>query len=332
MKSIDFGYREDYDKKGVPESGGMYAISDAHASELRRKLMINMEENDYRIPKLILFLGVFSASLSSAFVKSMTAPSSVAATYRLGLTVLLMTPVVLMKPDHRKELCALKPRDVMFCAMSGFFFAFHLYVWFESLKYTSVSSSTVLVNTEVIFAALGYILFFGKRLKKGEWIAIGVALLGSVIIATADGGGEGGALQGDILAAAAAAFTAIYTLIGTRERDHISTTVYTYILYSGSFLTLLAVDLVTGTPLLGYEPIDWIMALCMAVFCTLLGHSVFSWSLKYLTPTYVSTVKLAGPVFASVTAVFLFHEIPGVMQVFGALVVLFGVYLYARQK
>lgn len=292
---------------------------------------MNMEENDHRIPKLILLFGVFGASLSSAFVKSMTAPSSVAATYRLGLTVLLMTPAVLLKPANRKELCSLKPRDVMFCVLSGFFFAFHLFVWFESLKFTSVSSSTVIVNTEVIFSALGYILFFGKRLKKGEWIAIGVALLGSVIIAAADGG-EGGALKGDILAAAAAAFVAVYTLIGTKERDHISTTIYTYILYWGSFLTLLAVDLATGIPLLGYELIDWIMALCMAVFCTLLGHSVFSWSLKYLTPTYVSTVKLAGPVFATITAVFLFGEIPGLIQVAGAAVVLLGVFLYARQK
>ena len=53
------------------------------------------EDKSNRIPKLILFAGVFSCSLSSAFVKLMTTPSSVTATYRLGMAVLLLTPYVL---------------------------------------------------------------------------------------------------------------------------------------------------------------------------------------------------------------------------------------------
>ena len=108
--------------------------------------------------------------------------------------------------------------------------------------------------------------------------------------------------------------------------------VYTYVLYWGCYLSMLVFDAVSGVPMTGYEPINWIMSLCLAVFCTLLGHSVFSWSLKFLTPTYVSTVKLAGPVFASISAILLFGEIPGLIQVAGAAVVLAGVYLYAKNS
>ena len=143
--------------------------------------------------KLILLAGVFSCSMSSAFFKYMTAPSSIAATYRLGWTVLLLTPLIFMKKENRTELFSLKAKDVAFCLLSGFFFAFHLYVWFESLNHTSITSSTVLCNTEVMFAALGYLMFFGKRLKKKEMFAIAVAFGGSVLIATADGDGGGGA-------------------------------------------------------------------------------------------------------------------------------------------
>ena len=294
--------------------------------------MNSTEEKSRLTVKLILMAAVFSCSMSSAFFKYMTAPSSIAATYRLGWTVVLLTPIVLLNRKSRAELFALKWKDIAFCLMSGVFFAFHLFVWFESLNNTSITSSTVLVNTEVMFAAFGYLFFFGKRLKRMEITAIAIAFLGSVVIATADRGGESGALWGDILALAAALFTAIYTLIGTRERSHISTMVYTYVLYWGSFLTLVLVDTVTGTPLLGYEPINWVMSLCLAVFCTLLGHSIFSWCLKYLTPTYVSTAKLAGPVFASISAFVLFGEVPGVTQILGAVVVLYGVYLYARNS
>ncbi len=293
---------------------------------------MNFEANSNRIPKLILFAGVFSCSLSSAFVKLMSTPSCVTATYRLGMAVLLLTPYVLMNKPTRTEVFTMSKKDLLWSALAGVFFAFHLFVWFESLNHTSVASSTVLCNTEVIFAAIGYILFFGKRLKKGEFVAIGVALTGSVIIAMADQGGGHGSLYGDFLALAAAALMAAYTLVGTRQRDHISTTAYTYVLYIASFITLIGVTIATGTPMFGYEPKNWILALCLAVFCNLMGHTVYSWALKYLKPTYVSTAKLAGPVCATINAVWLFGEIPGVIQILGALVIIAGVALYARQK
>lgn len=293
---------------------------------------MNLEANSNRIPKIILFAGVFSCSLSSAFVKSMTTPSCVTATYRLFMAVLLLTPYVFWNKNTRKEVLTMSRKDLLFSALAGVFFAFHLFVWFESLRFTTVASSTVLCNTEVIFAAIGYILFFGKRLKKGEFLAIGVALAGSVIIAMADQGGGHGGLFGDFLALLAAILMAAYTLIGTRQRAHISTTAYTYVLYIASFFTLIGITVATGTPMFGYEPKNWFLALCLAIFCNLMGHTVYSWALKYLKPTYVSTAKLAGPVFAASNAVWLFGEIPGLTQILGALVVISGVALYAKQK
>ena len=278
--------------------------------------------------KPILMLGIVCGSMSSIFFKYMTAPSNITATYRLFWVVVLLTPMVMMK--HRKELFSLKPKELGWCALAGVFFALHLFAWFESLCHTSIASASVLVATEVAFAAFGYVLFFGKKLKKVELMAIGIAFCGSVIIATADNGGGGGALLGDLIALLAAALSAFYTLIGTRQRSHISTTVYTYVLYCSSFITLVLVDLIKGTPLFGYQPIDYVMSLCLAIFCTLCGHSIFSWSLKYVAPTYVSTAKLASPVFAAAMALLLFQEIPGMFQIIGGAVVLSGVYLYTR--
>ena len=68
----------------------------------------------------------------------------------------------------------------------------------------------------------------------------------------------------------------------------------------------------------------------MAVFCNLLGHSVFSWGLKYLPASFISTVKLLEPVFASVWALFLFSETPGLLVLLGGTVVILGIALYGR--
>ena len=74
------------------------------------------------------------------------------------------------------------------------------------------------------------------------------------------------------------------------------------------------------------------MGLALAVLCTLLGHSLFSWCLKYLSPSYVSAAKLCEPVFSTLAAVPLFHEVPTPLQLIGGVVVLGSVLLYTRAE
>ena len=119
-------------------------------------------------------------------------------------------------------------------------------------------------------------------------------------------------------------------MIGTVCRRTLSTTIYTFLVYFCAELTVLVIALVGGTPMFGYDSINFVTAFVMAVFCNLLGHSVFSWGLKYLPPSFISTVKLLEPVFASVWALALFGEKPGLMVLLGGVVVLCGIAMYCR--
>ena len=73
-----------------------------------------------------------------------------------------------------------------------------------------------------------------------------------------------------------------------------------------------------------------IVGLLLAIFSTILGHSIFSWCLKYFSPAFVSASKLCEPVFAAVLAGILFGEMPSVMQIVGGMLILGGVYYYSR--
>lgn len=280
-------------------------------------------------PRLILFLGVLGASFSSIFVRWSAAPSLVTATGRLGWTVLLLLPSVLR--SHWTELRSATRRDLLMCALSGACLALHFSTWFESLKWTSIASSTVLVSTEVIFSALGFALFLHGRIPRLGAVAIAVAFAGSVVLALSDAGGSG-ALAGDLLAVLAAVAVAAYTLIGQVQRARQSTTVYTFLTYLSCLLVLLALDAATGTPVLGWGFREVGVGLLLAVFCTLLGHSLFSWSLKWLSPAYVSAAKLCEPVFASILGLLLFGEGIGPFQGIGAIAVLAGVLLYTKAE
>lgn len=283
-------------------------------------------------PMVMIVIGIIGISLSAIFVKYSEAPSSVTAAYRLLWTVLLMTPVVLGKKSYLAELRQTNRKTVCLCAVSGIFLALHFTFWFESLSHTTVASSTAIVCTEVIWVALGFTIFMKGKLSGTAVISIAVTLAGSLLIAFSDSSGARGSLYGDMLALAAAVFVAVYTLIGRIARTEMSTISYTYIVYGFCSVSLLAILLFQGYSLFGHGKSPAVVGLLLSIFSTLLGHSIFSWCLKFFSPAFVSASKLCEPVVASVFAVFLFQELPALLQILGGLITIGGVLLYSRAE
>ena len=281
-------------------------------------------------PMLMIVVGVIGISLSSIFVKYSSAPSAVTAAFRLLWTVVLLSPAALGRRTVRAEFRQMGKKNLILSALSGVFLALHFWLWFESLKHTSVASSTTIVCTEVIWVSLGFCLFMKGKLSKKAVAAITVTLLGSMLVALADSASGGGQLYGDILALLGAVAVAVYTLLGRAVRRSVSTTAYTYVVYIACAAVLLAASLAQGQQLFAYGASAPIVGLLLAVFSTILGHSIFSWCLKYFSPSFVSASKLCEPVVAAVLAGFLFGEIPGWLQVAGGALILGGVLYYSR--
>lgn len=281
-------------------------------------------------PMIVILVGIVGISLSAIFVRYSIAPSAVLAAWRLLWSVILMTPVVLMNPAVRRELAAADKKSALLSALSGVFLAAHFILWFDSLQKTSVASAATLVCTEVIWVSFGFCLFLKGRIGKKAALAIAVTLLGSVIIALADSGAGEGHLEGDILAVLAAVCSAAYMLFGRSAQKKLSTTVYTYLVYGSCALVLLAVCLVQNTGLLasGVNPV--VVGFLLALFSTILGHTIFSWALKFYSPSFVSACKLMEPVGAGILAIFLFGEIPAPMALLGGVLILGGVWYYSR--
>ena len=279
--------------------------------------------------QLIVLLGVAGASLSAVFVRWSSAPSLVLVFYRMAITAVLMTPAALLR--CRKELAGLHRREVLLCMASGVALGLHFTCYFASLRFTSIAASVVLVDTEVLFVALATVVLWKKRLPRSQWCAILLAFGGSAVVAMADSAAGGtDALLGDGLALLGAVFVAVYTMIGSVCRRTVSTTAYTYLVYLTAGSTVLLAAVVRGTPLTGYGAVNLWMGLGLAVFSTLLGHSVFSWGLKYLSAAFVAMAKLMEPVMAAVWGVLLFQEMPGWPVVLGGCAIIAGLTLYTR--
>ena len=277
--------------------------------------------------RFVILMGVAGVSLSAVFVRWSTAPSLVLAFYRMAFSALLLAPLAVVRWE---EFRALRRRETLLSLLSGAFLGVHFACYFESLRWTSIAAAVVLVDTEVLFVALASVLVLGKKLSGRAWTAVLLAFGGGVAVALADASG-GSALRGNLFALTGSVCMAVYTMLGAVCRRSLSTTVYTSLVYVSATGTVLAAALAGGWALAGWGPVNLLAGLGMAVFCTLLGHSVFSWGLKYLPPAFISTAKLLEPVLSSLYGLFLFGERPGGLAVLGGGMILLGIALYSRE-
>ena len=277
-------------------------------------------------PYVALAIGVLAVSTSAIFVKLVSAPAPVIAFYRLLFAVVVMTPVFLLKYVH--ELRLITKKDWMYSIIAGVFLAFHFILWFESLNYTSVASSVVFVTLQPLFAFIGTYLFFKERLSFIAVLSGALSIFGSVIISWGDFRISGMALFGDFLALVASAVVTAYLLFGQNVRKRLSLITYTFVVYGISAITLLLYVLILRYPLYPYPSADWIYFGLLALVPTLLGHSLFNWSLKWLSTSTISMSILFEPVGAAILAYYILDESVIWTQVVGGVIVISGITVF----
>ena len=146
----------------------------------------------------------FALSTSAIFVKLADAPSGVTAFYRLFLAALALLPFLLFRKEARAEVRGLSGGQWRKIIAAGLFLALHYVMWFESLRFTSIASSTVLVCLQPLFSLALERVILKSKLKPTAICGCAIALVGSVIIGFGDFQVSGMSLLGDVLAFLAA--------------------------------------------------------------------------------------------------------------------------------
>lgn len=277
-------------------------------------------------PAIPIIIGVISVALSAIFVKLVSAEAGVTAFYRMLFSVLFMLPIFLLK--YRKEITLLKKRDWIFSTIAGVFLAFHFIFWFESLNYTSVASSTVLVTLQPIFAFAGTYFFFKEKLSFKTILSAVIAISGSVIISFGDFQLGGTAFYGDMLALIGCALITAYLLFGQDVRQRLSLITYTFVVYSISSITLFFYVLIKGESFGPHSQSDWMWFVLLALIPNLLGHTLFNWAIRWVSTNAISIAILFEPVGASILAYYIFNESLSTAQIIGGIVVLLGILLF----
>ncbi len=302
-------------------------------------------------PRLVLAIGVLSVGVSAILVRMTDdVPARSIAFYRLFITTLILAPLAFQR--EREAFRALTRRDLIVCGGIGVVLAVHFASWIESLFWTSVASSVIIVSLECILAAVGAVVFLRERLSPKGWAGIAAAFLGVALLAAGDRNAlhvpSGGtpptlpflgqipdasvALFGDALAFLGAVMAAIYLVAGRHIRQRMPLLVYVTLVYGACSLTLLAYAMATHAPLTGFAAKDWTLLVAMAIIPTIGGHTAFNWVLRWLPATTVSTAILGEPLIAALLAGLLFSEIPPALGIAGGIVTLLGILLVVRAE
>jgi len=292
-------------------------------------------------PYLALAIAVLSVSTASIFIRyaQEDAPSLVIAAFRLTLAVIILAPVALTR--YRDELYRLGRRRLAFALLSGLFLALHFATWITSLEYTTVASSVVLVSTTPLWVALLAPFALKEQITRPILVGMGLALSGGIIVGLDDAclwqAGlvcpslaqmvRGQAFFGDLLALAGAIMAALYLMIGRRLRERLSLVSYIFIVYGMAAIVLLVMTMVARQPLLSYPPSAYLWMLLLALVPQLFGHSTYNWALRYVSAATVSITLLGEPIGSAILAYILLHEAPSMLKIFGAILILAGIYI-----
>jgi drug/metabolite transporter (DMT)-like permease len=172
---------------------------------------------------------------------------------------------------------------------AGLLLGAHFATWIPSLRYTTVASSTALVATQPVWAAL-IARQRGTHIARSAWIGIAISLVGVLLLTGVDVSVDPQHLVGDGLALAGGMLAAAYVTVGEGARRTVSTSVMTTGAYASSALLLLVLCLVGRQPLSGYGARDWLLIVALTLGAQLLGHSLIN---KVLATTPATVVSLA---------------------------------------
>jgi len=273
--------------------------------------LASAEVNEVAMPAasdlLLILIAVTAVSTSAPLIAATAVPALALAFWRNALGCAALLPVVLAR--HRGDLMRLGAHERRLTLAAGVLLACHFGTWITSLRYTTVASSTALVATQPVWAAL-FARWRGACFAASAWWGIGVAVAATAALTGIDVTVSTRAVIGDVLALIGAIFAAGYVTAGAAARRTVTTTTYATLCYATTAVVLLGAVLVAGQPLGGYRGIDWWRIIALTAGAQLLGHTTFNRVLRNVSATVVSlSILFEVPGAIALAAIFLHQHL-----------------------
>ena len=276
----------------------------------------------------ILFIGLLAISISPVIARLLPlVPAAIIAFWRMTFASAMLWGYSSIRPQE-----SIAPKNIRLVLAAGFLLAMHFIFWFSALKLTSIANTTVLGIVAPAFTLLFERLWYNRKLSWITITALLIILFGGIIVQGDDLGRVNSTGLGNIMAILSAVFLGSVFIIGAKVRKTTPVIAYTRMVYTISAIVLLVSSLVLDNPLLGYSINNYFWLFILGLVPTLIGHTAFSYSVKFVSPTVIASFPLGEPIIASYLAWILFAERVPFYVVGGGLIVFIGMIILIINK
>ena len=277
---------------------------------------------------ILLIIGLFAISTSPVIAKLLpSVPASVIAFWRMAFASIILwvyTGLFTAGPIVAKS--------SKLVYLAGVSLAMHFIFWFGALKLTSIANTTVLGIVAPAFTLLIEKFVYGKKINALSSISLIIIFSGCIIVQGNDLGNLRGVGLGNIMAIISAVFLGVVFLVGSKVRQNTGVLPYTKNLFTISAIVLLFCSLLLNNSIFNYSAENYFWLLMLGVIPTLIGHTIFSYSIKFVSPTIIASIPLGEPIIASILAFVLFSEGVASNVFIGGIIIAIGLIFLIRSN
>jgi drug/metabolite transporter (DMT)-like permease len=286
----------------------------------------NSKDQRRGVGTLQMTAGALMLSFSAVFVKWAHVGPTTAGFYRMFFGALLLLGAVLVRKErlfHGSH----HLKTVLFC---GLLFALDITLWHRSIHFIGPGLATLMANFQVFFLALFGMTILKEKFNWKFFVAIPTAIFGLYLIVAPNWSVLGGGYRaGVVLALVAAISYAGYILVLRNFQSKFTVSAFSTIgliaLITAFILALEAVAINESFVIPDLQ--SWFALLGYGLFSQVLGWVFISKGLPKIEASRAGLILLLQPTFAFVWDILFFNRATTWLELSGALMALFAIYM-----
>lgn len=278
---------------------------------------------------LLLFIGVFATSTSVIFIKLSQTDAVLLAGYRALFAGVILLPLFIKA--MRKHRDQNKGSLLLRSLAPGIFLAVHFVVWNIGARLTPAANSTLIINMLPIITPFLFYAMLRELINRAEIYGTILSLAGLVVLGVADYQINASHALGDTICFGSLILYAFYMVWGRKNRDAPSLWLYVVPLYlTAGIATMLVWFIGNVSGVIEVDPLrnnalrEFWLILALVLIPTVIGHTIFNYSLKHLRGQTVSIIVLSQFIFGGLLGYLFLDEIPGPAFYIASLLIVIG--------
>lgn len=251
------------------------------------------------------------------------------------LRFLVATPlmVLVLFLTHKEK--TLPKKEIPSLIVLGLTGVTFLYVFqFIGIRDTTASTASVLINTNVIFIVFFSAIFLKERFSRKKLTGILLAFFGVILviyIKISNAALNDAFFIGSIFMILSALCWAIYTIVGKRlleQYDVFVVTTYAFIFGTVLYIPFVFFDILETVQNASIH--SWMAVIYLAVFCSVIGYVIWYYALQKIETSKAAVHLSLIPMFTIILSSILLKEMPTILFIVGAILIICGVNLTQR--